>query len=222
MFNLEQSITAWRAQMLAAGIKTPVPLEELEGHLREEIEQEVKAGMSGQPAFDAAVLRIGRGAELKAEFTKTKGMWAFLQTEIVSSRLELKFVRSSYFIVCIAFLFFGGMVFFKVGNFSTMTSIERISGQTACVLSCLLCSSGLFGRRIFPIILNKTKRTAICVSLVAPWVIWFMIFLANVNCGMGQFVAEFLWAFVVPVGALTGLISGLEKAAAQKSAPAAL
>ena len=34
MFDLEKSITRWREQMLAAGIKTPSPLEELENHLR--------------------------------------------------------------------------------------------------------------------------------------------------------------------------------------------
>ena len=44
MFDLEQSIAEWRRQMLAAGIKTPVPLEELEIHLREEIEQQMKSG----------------------------------------------------------------------------------------------------------------------------------------------------------------------------------
>ena len=37
MFNLEQAIAEWRQQMLATGIQTPVPLEELEIHLREEI-----------------------------------------------------------------------------------------------------------------------------------------------------------------------------------------
>ena len=30
MFDLEQAIAGWRRQMQAAGIKTPVPLEELE------------------------------------------------------------------------------------------------------------------------------------------------------------------------------------------------
>jgi len=39
MFELEKSIADWRRQMLAAGIKSPLPLEELEIHLREEIER---------------------------------------------------------------------------------------------------------------------------------------------------------------------------------------
>ena len=38
--------------MLAAGIKTPVPLEELESHLREEIEQQTKLGLSEAEAFE--------------------------------------------------------------------------------------------------------------------------------------------------------------------------
>ena len=51
MFDLEQSIAEWRQQMLAAGIKTPVPLEELEIHLREEIERQMKSGLNEQTGF---------------------------------------------------------------------------------------------------------------------------------------------------------------------------
>ena len=52
MFSLEQSISEWRKQMLAAGIQTPVPLEELEVHLRDEIEQQIKSGSDEQQAFE--------------------------------------------------------------------------------------------------------------------------------------------------------------------------
>jgi hypothetical protein len=74
MFDLEQSIADWRRQMLAAGIKTPVPLEELEIHLREEIEQQLKSGSNPQQAFENSVRRIGHADELKSEFKKTCGM----------------------------------------------------------------------------------------------------------------------------------------------------
>jgi hypothetical protein len=70
MFNVEQSIVNWRKQMLAAGIKTPVPLEELEIHLREEIDRQTKSGLDAPRAFDAAVLRIGQAKTLKNEFKK--------------------------------------------------------------------------------------------------------------------------------------------------------
>ena len=70
MFNLKQAITEWRQQMLAAGIKTPVPLEELESHLRDEIEQRMKAGLSEATAFEAAVRNVGGPQWVRAEFAK--------------------------------------------------------------------------------------------------------------------------------------------------------
>ena len=70
MVDLEQSITEWRKQMLAAGIKAPVPLEELEIHLREGIERRIQSGLSAQPAFESAAQRIGQANSLKMEFAK--------------------------------------------------------------------------------------------------------------------------------------------------------
>src|SRR5579863_3820289 len=69
MFNLEQSITEWRKQMLAGGIK-PLALEELESHLREEFEQQVKSGISGPRAFEISIMQIGQTQTIKNEFNK--------------------------------------------------------------------------------------------------------------------------------------------------------
>ena len=55
--------------MLAAGIKTLV-LEELESHLREEIERPMRTGFSASYAFDIAVRHIGKAQSIKTEFTK--------------------------------------------------------------------------------------------------------------------------------------------------------
>ena len=74
MFNLEQSIAEWRQQMLAAGIKTPVPLEELESHLREEVERRARSGMNRQQALEMTISQIGPGAELRTEFAKDKSL----------------------------------------------------------------------------------------------------------------------------------------------------
>ena len=73
MFDLEQSITEWRKQMLAAGIKTPVPLEELESHLRDDVEQQIQSGLNAQQAFENSAQRIGHANKLKSEFKKTCG-----------------------------------------------------------------------------------------------------------------------------------------------------
>lgn len=70
MFDLEQSIAEWRRQMLAAGIKTPAPLEELESHLREEIERQMRLGADKRQAFESAGGHIGEVKALDTEFKK--------------------------------------------------------------------------------------------------------------------------------------------------------
>jgi uncharacterized membrane protein len=72
MFNLDHAISEWRKQMLAAGIKSPVPLEELEIHLREEIQQQMKSGLGEQEAFEISVRQVGQPKMLNNEFKKTE------------------------------------------------------------------------------------------------------------------------------------------------------
>ncbi len=76
MSKLEHAITEWRRQMLAAGVKTSAVLDELESHLRDDVEQQMRSGMGAQEAFEIAVQRIGQPAALQNEFEKagsTKG-----------------------------------------------------------------------------------------------------------------------------------------------------
>lgn len=70
MFSFEQSISEWRKQMLAAGIQSPTPLDELEIHLREEIERQMKSELSEQRAFEISVQQIGQPKALNCEFKK--------------------------------------------------------------------------------------------------------------------------------------------------------
>ncbi|HTB85624.1 MAG TPA: hypothetical protein VK742_18395 [Candidatus Sulfotelmatobacter sp.] len=73
MFNLEQAITEWRQQMLAAGIQSPASLNELEIHLREEIERQMKSGSNARTAFEISLQQIGRPEVLSHEFKKSEG-----------------------------------------------------------------------------------------------------------------------------------------------------
>jgi len=92
MFNLDQAIADWRQQMLAAGIKTPVPLDELESHLRDDVEQQVQSGSDEQQAFEAAVRRIGPPAALRCEFTKAGTTWGVLQRKMVWASISIGFL----------------------------------------------------------------------------------------------------------------------------------
>jgi len=70
MFDLEKQIAAWRAEMLRAGLKNPNVLDELESHLREDVERQMSAGISVEQAFEDAATRIGKADFLKREFAK--------------------------------------------------------------------------------------------------------------------------------------------------------
>jgi hypothetical protein len=73
MFNLEQSISEWRGQMLSAGVKNPDIVDELESHLREDWARRVQSGESEQQAFQGAVQGVGQASLLKDEFAKLGG-----------------------------------------------------------------------------------------------------------------------------------------------------
>jgi hypothetical protein len=72
MFDVEPSITEWRRQMLAAGLKTGRRLHELESHLREEISALKSAGASEAVAFEQAVARLGSPHSVYTEFNKIR------------------------------------------------------------------------------------------------------------------------------------------------------
>jgi hypothetical protein len=72
MFDLEQSITEWRKQMHAAGIMAPAQLMELENHLREEIERQIKLGATLRIAFEKSSAIIGEPVRLNSEFKKIR------------------------------------------------------------------------------------------------------------------------------------------------------
>jgi hypothetical protein len=79
MFNLEQSISEWRWQMLSAGVKNPEVVDELESHLREDWARRVESGESEEQAFEGAVQTVGPASLLEHEFAKISGKkWAWL------------------------------------------------------------------------------------------------------------------------------------------------
>jgi hypothetical protein len=72
MFNLEQAIAEWRERMLHAGIKPGALLDELESHLRDEVEHQSQSGSNLEQSFQCAVDQIGRAEALHAEFRKLR------------------------------------------------------------------------------------------------------------------------------------------------------
>ncbi len=76
MFDVEQAIADWRAKMAARAVDDPEWLDELESHLRDEIEALEQTGLAAERAFEEAVTRIGMPGALKKEFRKVGGFIA--------------------------------------------------------------------------------------------------------------------------------------------------
>jgi hypothetical protein len=70
MFNLEQAISDWRYDMTLAGLASCEVLDELESHLREDVEYKIRSGLNTEKAFHEAAQKLGRAAVLKPEFDR--------------------------------------------------------------------------------------------------------------------------------------------------------
>ena len=71
MFELNRAVAQWRRGM-AKAIKDLVVLEEMEAHLRDDIEQRISSGATAEVAFEAAVHTFGRPELIRAEFRKVR------------------------------------------------------------------------------------------------------------------------------------------------------
>ncbi|MGO8763936.1 MAG: permease prefix domain 1-containing protein [Limisphaerales bacterium] len=215
MFNLEESIAEWRKQMLAAGIETPVPLEELESHLREEIERQTESGLSEMEAFKASVQKIGPAQAVQNEFGKVEA----IKEDRLWQHVEIMLVASTGLVP----IFFASAGFSKHGVYWEMTPGQLIVALAAVAAFSLLAWSGRLSYRLFPVIPTKRARDAIHLIYIAPTALWWLAFLCLIlphyDFTVGQLFVTLLWALLPSMGACIGLFWGIETAVRKKEVP---
>jgi hypothetical protein len=215
MFNLEAAIVEWRQQMLKTGLKSPVPLDELENHLREEIDRQMKSGTGAQTAFEKAIETIGAGKLLKSEFEK-------VDKEARAAKQAKLMLTLSHGAIVIFAVFIGAMLFFRIGEFSELTARQQMSVYAALGLMLLFGFGGRLGYKLFPNIGRKKIRETICVSAGVLLALWWTGFVWGIlprhEYTMAQLLVVIVWSFVMPSGLMLGLGSGLEMAARKSGA----
>ncbi|HTR42361.1 MAG TPA: permease prefix domain 1-containing protein [Pseudomonadales bacterium] len=153
MFNPEQSIAEWRRQMLAAGIKSPVPLEELESHLREEFDRLTKSGLAAPDAFEAAVQQIGNAVLLKKEFKKANAISTWLERLMIG----------------ISLVFFALIVFLCGATvmmcFTSM--VDRVVAVTSMICTVAVAYGWAYAVPFLPVFSSGFKRLAIGLGCLA-------------------------------------------------------
>ncbi len=192
--------------MLAAGIKTPAPLEELEIHLREEVERQMKAGLNEQEAFGTAVQKIGQARALKVEFKKA------------GVPLELRFMQLAGIACAAVSGLFSLWILLVLLTVHEANLAERVLGL-AGITSIVLCWR--YGHRFLPAISSRVIRVAVeaacCLASVGGMVLFIEFipqFLGQIP--VGQMLVSFLWVWAA-MAILGGMARGLEKAAREKN-----
>jgi len=212
MFDLEKSIADWRQQMLAAGIKSPMPLEELENHLREDIAERKKSGLSEPLAFAWAVQRIGSADTLNAEFLKCSGR------KERRDQLLKRFMLGYFSVAYGAIKLMGIHAFFK----SDMSLAWRLAGWADIAFFALIVVSLLgwrWSRRAFPVIPSQRVRRAVGVGFsligLASLMALRNFILPNSQLAQGAGLVMVLWFFTL-MPTLAVVLAGLEDAAKLK------
>lgn len=208
MFELEQAIADWRRQMRDAGLKTPAPLDELELHLREEIESQMQSGLNFSQAFEIASRQIGRGELLSVEFGKVAGV----------RRARLRRLMGLMCIPLVALIVaLSACTFFLSG----MSVVESGLGFAAVGVTLLIACGWRHAVRFLPVIPNPRRR--ILVGICGAWgsiIAWFLacdVFANQFLRGLSQeqMVVPVLWS-AVPVTILVVLGVGLALGARER------
>jgi uncharacterized membrane protein YtjA (UPF0391 family) len=204
MFDLEEKISEWRQQMLAAGIKSPVPLEELESHLREGVQELTASGMEPQEALAAAIKKFGLPIPLQAEFTQVDKKSRLTEQYVIKV-----LVYTIWFCLVLPTYLY---TFYKYD----MNWAWRSAGIANIIFGTFLI---LYCKKIniwFPIIPNRLRRQTIGISAavcgVAGMVLFMNFILPHFSLTMGQVVVAVLCGLtVMSIGG--GIQAGLEEAA---------
>jgi hypothetical protein len=216
MFDLEQSVAKWRQQMLAAGIKSPVPLEELESHLREEFERQKQSGLRAQQAFEIAVGKIGQAPELKREFKKVS---APMEIQRIIKLAGISCVVVALFVqLCICFPAWCHIMHDQRLSLTTRVLIWPVWAMTLAIT----VLSWKYNHKLLPVIRNQRLRRAVGMACFAGCLLWIRLVLFHLpigafkNEGFGQggilllvLIFGLEWTVIAILG---GVGHGLEKA----------
>lgn len=203
MFDVEKAITEWRNQVRKVGVKSARILDELETHLREDIDVQTREGSEPEQAFVRSIVRLGHADALQLEFKKTRA----LSTALNKSRLAIALVLVAMIVWLSGFTF--GRAGFSSGDWFVASS---------AVISCLLVA-GIWSRaaRFLPVIQDKRKRYAIEIGIFASGFVASNLFCTFVLPYFerrlnGEILpAIWLWA-VFPIAVFMALAAGIEEA----------
>jgi hypothetical protein len=164
MRNVDLKIGEWRSRMAAGGIKSSAVLDELESHLREEIERQIRLGSDEVKAFEIAAQKIGGSDLLKAEFAK------------VAEGKEARLGKVLGIACCLVAL---PLPVLAVPNFLMIRELpagSRVLSLVAILVTFLSIASWRFSHRFLPVIRNRTVRLTVSAACGLAGLGWLYAF----------------------------------------------
>jgi len=202
MFDLEQSITAWRQQMRSSGIQTDALLDELESHLREETSRQMRLGAAAPQAFESAVQLLGSARDLHAEFAKERSpaITRWRRWSAIGNGLGLAI-----------YLALQARVLWRAEP-SHQEIIVGLMGLAVTLGAA--CAIWRLAPPVMGRVTNQTVRSWIAVGSGVVGMVWLIavarFLLPSLVLTPGQFAVVFLWA-MFPLIALTAFLVSLEQ-----------
>jgi len=162
MFSLEQAISEWRRQLAAGGIDSPKVLDELESHLREDAQEQMRSGSSPEQAFNAAVQRFGQRDVLRTEFKKVNG-----------GATALEKLMTLLSIILVAFIvWMSGYTFLQM----ELSPSEQIVAYAAVAFTLLTAFAWRYAVPFLPVIANRGKRLTVGLVCIVLGVVFSNLF----------------------------------------------
>jgi hypothetical protein len=194
MFNLEKAVASWRRQMMKAGIKNAQIMDELEAHLREEVEHQLAEGTDPEVAFDKATLKMGAPKPLQREFKKCRG--------VQSDRR--RFYQALYILSALIFILINGWTMIAL----ELTGMERIELLSVVVSVCFyLVAMPLLPRLLWPVYARLVRLIKYVTCILALWPIVALLSVFHVfSFELGNMTVMAIWSVYagIMIGALAG------------------
>ena len=201
MFDLKRAIQAWRRQMAAGGVHPAEVLDELEGHLRDDVAEQVRSGAEAQQAFAAAVRRLGPARALAEEFTKAD--------RAPRRRPRRRFVQGVCFISAAGVLLINTWTLLEYD----LGAAECVAGLGAVVLAALYLASvpflrGLLSEAAWVRFMATLKLASVLLALVPVWALLTAWGIIRVEVGILPSMVIWLLYAAVAISLFPGALGG--------------
>ena len=207
MPGLESQFASWRETLQQAGIGPGAVRDELEGHLRDAVDELMRSGRSEEVAFTEAVTRLGPAIELKRQYDLavplSSRVWKFVRQPIGVFPKDMRFCAWGALVLGLRYMIVGLRKTFDDRLITMLLTTD--DGILLVALSCALpLVVGLLGFVASCSYLGRRQRAA-AYALATFWSVMLGGYAFYLTMVPGYFVRRY-WSSVGPFAVVVTLM----------------